>query len=176
MSTKAYDFYKMNTKDLPSFLDKYKKDVLKKLFEYFMENAELKNLLLKRNWEEEGKIFKRIRDAISSPVRGEDYDFDVNCGISIWILGRKTLIKFFGENIRLNYKKYKLQNYEYWNNTDKPEEISSQDWNTRRRFYSDNFDNLHRMEYIPYKFTLYESGMTLHELREMFKKSAGVGK
>ena len=60
-----------------------------------------------------------------------DVDFDFN--VSLLPLPDKTLLIPFGENVKCQkiFKKY-TQEYGYWNNCDKPDEISDEEWEQRR--------------------------------------------
>lgn len=60
-----------------------------------------------------------------------DVDFDFN--VSLLPLPDKTLLIPFGENAKCRkiFQKY-TQEYGYWNNCDKPDEISDEEWEQRR--------------------------------------------
>lgn len=172
MSTKAYDFYIFEKDKLTSFLKWSKKNIEELMLFEFLNNCKLKSLVIERDFEKERDMMDKICKSMSSMSYGDDYDLDLSCGVSIWIWRDKVVIKLYGlkEFIRVKLPSY-VKNFEYWNNTDRPDEINYKEWKRRERFFDKTIEKLERLDYSPFNFfTEYGRISSMTKLRFLHKR------
>ena len=94
-----------------------------------------------RNWDE----YIRFRYAIElcyKASKGKERDpfFDLDCSLNVWLNGRKAYIIPYGEGSK--YAGFQIpdfaEDYEYWDNSDRPDEVSQRQWRSR----ADKWENV----------------------------------
>lgn len=150
MSTKIYDAWRFPSERLNEYLDWSRKQVLKtvkkrvielmealqpKIIEGFGEPLEhFKNG--RDVWERHKRmdyIMKCCREAANSKQR--DVIFDIECGINLWLHNGMFYAVAVTENwIADSLRKPPdwVEEYHYQNSTDKPDEVSNEEWDERR--------------------------------------------
>ena len=150
MSTKIYNGY-ISKLSLEQLLKKFvplvpKFDEIKKNLYYKSLAAEVTEVIDKRNYEKiecnQYEIFKEVNRKHENNIRKaildqSRQDNDYSCSCSVFPMGKdKTLILFYSECSKMTdvweLLPY-ISEYHYQNSTDKPDYISSKDWNQRCR-------------------------------------------
>lgn len=167
MSTKIYTAYRLPTKHLNKFLIETNEvmfnNVVKRL-NLLMDKLKPEGYyqLLLKQWKDKAwvdKIFERegkaarfgrldailsaCKEAAQSPRR--DIMFDIECGWFIRISNKYAYVIPYGEaytHDNLKLQDY-VEDYSYWNNTDRPENISPARWGARAKKWNDFFDRPH---------------------------------
>jgi hypothetical protein len=155
MSTKIYNGYISNL-NINQLLFKFR-DIIEN-FENIKIEGYLKHLAEKATFEIDKKYFnndvvnqkdviwkiyeddcKKINEQVKRGIRESDIDFSANCCLfplcNIPFFS-KTLILFYSESIEIrDYWKnlYFISDYFYYNNSDKPDNISENKWEQRRK-------------------------------------------
>jgi len=85
-------------------------------------------------------INKRCRNVINSTERDVSYDLDLS--ILFAPANKKILIyPYYEYREYFDLLKKYFKDYGYWNNSDKPEDVSEKNWNIRRKTWNDVLDN-----------------------------------
>ncbi len=173
MSTKAFDFYIFDKEKLVSFLNWSNKNILKIMGDRFIKNPKLNQLLGEISFQERREILGEISKSMQSMAYGDDYDLDLSCGVSIWIWRKKVVVRLFGLREFLDTKRPSyVKNFEYWNNTDKPDEIDSREWARRENFFDKTLEKLPRMEFSPFNFlTEYGKASAMSDIKNDFENN-----
>ena len=115
------------------------------------EEKHLWGILLKENWDLlyfyiGMNILDKIKDTCKAhTILNSDYDF--RCKLQVIPLKTKTLLMYFGNCDLRKYitnNKY-ISDYHYQNQTDRPDYITSKEWNQRRK----DWDKAIGPDYIP---------------------------
>lgn len=161
MSTKIYNGKKIN-KELINNIDKFsllfsklKEEALKELEKNIYKEIDLIihriifNFLIENKVEE--FIDSYLIDIIDRPKKDFDienisfFDFIIESNIKnkiseyyfhrlfLYEANKKYLCSEVENEIKINYSKYKFKNYEYYNNTDKPESVTENEWSKRKK-------------------------------------------
>lgn len=70
--------------------------------------------------------------------------FDFSCEVVIYPYGKEFLLKFFTEKkeyLRLLETNNKFRKFDYWDNTDKPDDVPVANWNLRRALWNQFSEN-----------------------------------
>lgn len=172
MSTKAFDFYIFERKDLNKFMKWAKESIYSTILRRFLETPELKNILLNRQFYRDRKdVYNKITEVMQSDSFTDCEEFDLFCGVSFWFWKEKVIIKLYGMNDLKDKKipRY-INDFEYWNNTDKPDNINYKEWRIRERFFDKTIDRLERLDYQPLDFLSRDRNMHLLKLSSYYKK------
>lgn len=94
-------------------------------------------------------VYWHIIDEISKGSKSSfRYDYDYRCMLQIIPMETKTLAMFFGNPMLRDYLESRhdfLTDYHYQNQTDRPEDISEEEWNLREK----DWDKAIGPDYIP---------------------------
>lgn len=104
------------------------------------------------------QIIKNNKSARTIMEHRSDFDFDMN--IYIFPIKRKLLGMYFIENEVLKdafLNLPEISDYAYWNNTDRPDNISSDSWNRRRSNWDEALTGLGIPSECGFKFELLQS-------------------
>lgn len=109
--------------------DEEKKKEIRKLYGLKEDKADLTNYDLSY-W-----LYKKYKEASQSPYRGEPFDFDVELSIRKYE-GRYYVMPHASGPLRhilsfLDEPNEWVEEYGYWDNTDKPEELTEEEWAER---------------------------------------------
>lgn len=172
MSTKAYDFYIFERKELNKFMKWAKESIYSTMLDRFLSTSELKNILLNRQFYRDRKdVYNKITNTMQSESFTDCEEFDLLCGVSFWFWKENVIVKLYGMN---KFKETKipryLKNFEYWNNTDRPEEVEYKEWIKRERFFDKIIERLERVDYQPLDFLSRDRQMHLLKLYSYYKK------
>lgn len=155
MSTKIYNAYK-TTLNICELLDKFKslgikakrlqeELYLKSLYRRVVLTGDAEIVLYKKEYDYRKELFNKNHadweELQTSQYRNLYIDFSLSC--SVFPLKDKILLKFYGENsmLKLIDDEIYLIDYHYQNQCDKPEEISDDDWDERRKFWDSVLGN-----------------------------------
>jgi len=204
MSTKIYLAWKIPVSRLNDFIDDISKYMIGKvqqklvrIFDNFDDEKFIKKQQEGKSKGEKIKIRKHLKNprylffdklyfifkmARDSAKTSDSSLCDFQCGIKFWIRKGYAYIIPWGEFSF--YDKYKApawaKDYSYWNNTDKPDEISASAWKTRQRIWDTMIDNPH--DEAKYRMVCYISNFqplavaTEVQLTEYMKKKYGYSK
>ncbi len=152
MSTVADNCYRIRKHYFEDFLKLFEKEVIKQTYQYIIDK--ISSGFFKRDFDAQHRMYKRFAEAEISDIYGEQSDKDMTCAISIWHYKQYVYILFWSTNIKIDFEKFPkyVKDYSYWNNTDRPYDVTSQDWRSREHFYEKVIDNLQRCEYRPLQF------------------------
>ena len=172
MSTKAYDFYIFERKYLNRFMKWAKESIYSTMLDRFLSVSELKSILENRHFYRERKeVWNKITETIQSDSFTNCEEFDLMCGISFWFWKERIVVKLYGMS---GLKQSKLPRYvkdfEYWNNTDKPDEIDYKEWKRREKFFNKTIDDLERLDYQPLDFLSRDRNLHLLKLSSYYTK------
>lgn len=119
MTNEYVGHYDIDLKEIDSKANEFKDDAYA-LLDYARESA--------------NRIVRKTSDAIFTYDSEDDADFDVS--VVILPINGKTLCMPYAHNDILNNLLNSNENFEeyaYWNNTDKPDAISKEEWDLRRK-------------------------------------------
>ena len=151
MSTKIYNAYK-TTLNICELLDKFKilavkakkiqeEQYLESLYERVILTGDSEIVLHGNKFDYYQELFKQRhtdwRELQISQYRNPYIDFSLSC--SVFPLKDKILLKFYGEYSMLDLidEEDYLIDYHYQNQCDKPDSISDDDWEARRKTWND---------------------------------------
>lgn len=78
------------------------------------------------------QIAERILEANRKGQRGDP--FNITAAIVAYPLGRKVYVNVFDEDVHeMVRKNQKFKDFSYWNNTDRPDEVTARQWRHRER-------------------------------------------
>lgn len=88
------------------------------------------------------EVFMRAKQASQSPQRSEH---DIDCSMNVWFHGRHAYVMPFGEAwIHEGFTCGGVEDYAYWNNTDRPDDVTARAWAARSKTWEavclDNWD------------------------------------
>lgn len=150
MSIKIYEAYKIPITKLNSFLEEARDQTFKFAGKY-IDNlmSFIKPELIEVEWNRkyptgvakgcEKSSRKRIafelveKEIIKASLSTLKNPFDIECGFNIWLKGKFAyIIPIFPNHIGKNFKYPKYaKDYCYYNNTDRPKNITSKQWEDR---------------------------------------------
>ena len=146
MSTKIYNGIRFPKTKLATFISDAKKKGLDYVYNYAknacllweLESPYLLNLSKQHpNLSEWGLLVQTTMNTVSEAQKSLEREpfLDLNCGWGIWIpeTGRYALACPWGEEHLLADIPDCATSYAYWNNTDRPDDVSSQEWTRRRK-------------------------------------------
>lgn len=147
MSTKIYYAYKIPQEKLHEFIDSIRGQIFNKAEELVrqMMNAvteeKLKEEKTKKSYYSEEKIRFNLVIELCTKLSKEKQrtGLDLTFSLNIWLYNNYAYIIPIGEYYYLNNLKYSdwVEDYSYWNNTDKPDKISEEDWDLRQNIWED---------------------------------------
>lgn len=145
MSIKVYEAYRIpenRLNDFIHFIDKVclnniKEEIIKlynNIVDESVEEYKNKHSYLKDYSDKEVKfelMVDMIRKDMESDMRGM---CDMTSGVDMWLVGDKFYIVPYGEKWVYKDIEYPdfVEDYSYWDNTDRPEDISRIEWKDRR--------------------------------------------
>lgn len=160
MSTKVYNAYRLKENvDLWDFLHDVRVQAvsiiqtkLREFYDLIKEHPEYLEIT------EENPTYCDISDAVRdkygeqlSRLERNPYNLDVSLSVRrfenrYYIRAFSDKIAIFGDPLTFLRDDERLENYEYWNNTDRPEDVSDEDWKERERCWNEldkkRFDSL----------------------------------
>jgi hypothetical protein len=162
MSTKIYEAYRLPIKNLNKFLERAKNHSINKVSErvqMLMDNMKPEGFykVLLKKYKEEKYIKEHFNDG--SPSRYTQFDvvmdcckeaaagsrrdpiFDIECGWTARLYDDDAFLIPYGEGyLRKGFRKPKLtKDFSYWNNTDKPTNVSNAEWDRRYKTWNKLF-------------------------------------
>jgi hypothetical protein len=101
-----------------------------------------------------------------------NHHLNIDSSVVVYFYKSKTVVQFFGLDFGLrNYTKKlreeissnnKFSDYSYWNNTDKPDKVSEEEWDEREKFYDDLTEQYHCFNSFGLVYELSNSETLLH--------------
>lgn len=163
MSTKIYEAYRLPAKNLNKFLDRAKNHSMNKVVErvqLLMDSMKPEGFYkaLVKKWKDEKYIKEYYRDG--NPTQYTRFDvvmdccreaathsrrdpiFDIECGWSARMYEDDAFLIPYGEEyLRKDFRVPRYaKDFSYWNNTDKPDNVSDKEWNNRYKTWNILFD------------------------------------
>ena len=161
MSTKIYEAYQIETKDINLFTELYRKQIFKESKNKIMKilsvlkNKNIEELSKKvqfeitddfrkqKNWEDKFLLMFIFYNIIKDSKLGTNTSFNFDSSFNFWICNKFTyIIPYHGcfHKNKLNFlKNIKIKDFSYFNNVDKPEEIKNSDWIKRSKIWEQLF-------------------------------------
>jgi hypothetical protein len=153
MSTKVYNAFRLREDiDLWDFIH----DARKKTTDIVSERMNEVHKKVKSNralWEpwdfHEDTTYFDFVDTIYNRYRGQlgksersPYNLDVSITIRrfegrLYLMGFSDRVAVFGDVLEWMREDDRLENYEYWNNTDEPEDVTMEEWEERSRCWDE---------------------------------------
>ncbi len=141
MSTKIYNAYEW-TGDYTSLIKylnelntKYMSDSVNRVLKLYQFDSAGK-------YENANRLYDLITKDSSQDEKGHPYDMSLSC--VVYMHKGKIILHFFGVNSYTHPIVYEtlnqLPDYSYWNNTDGPDDVAEEAFESRGKWYDDLFD------------------------------------
>jgi hypothetical protein len=128
-----YQYYFDNKSSKEYIKNDFKRKIDENDITFFLErNYPLLNLIVEL-------INKRCKNVINSIERDVSYDLDL-CVLFAPHNKKILLFPYYEQHEYLGLLKKYFNDYGYWNNTDKPDDVSVKNWNVRRKSWNDVLD------------------------------------
>ncbi len=148
MSYKIYDGHRVLVTKLGDTIERIREITTPLLIEQYLAEAP----------EDEKATARQVRNNIVEAAKSPHIAtlMDVTCGIKFWLIGRYAYFVPFGAlagNTSVGRKLQEIdlpdvEEYGYWNNTDRPEEISAQAWRARYAVWNKAFSTTKLEAYV----------------------------
>lgn len=189
MSTKVYNAYRLKEGvDLWDFIHdtrmKATTIIKERLREYFLKVREHPEYM---DMEKENPslsdihyaLQKKYGEQLNTGIRSE-YNLDV-CMTIRRFEGRYYLMAFsdtmaiYGNILKFLEEDDRLDNYEYWNNVDQPDDVTDEDWDERKRCW-DEMDKNNWLDYLILDIMKFSGFWQLSPMFEMVKEEVEAKK
>jgi hypothetical protein len=188
MSTKVFNAYRLKEDvDLWDFIHdvriKASKIIDERLREFFLKVREHPEYL---GIEKENPDLMDIDDALCDKyrqqlVRSDNNPYNLDVCITIrrfedryYLMAFSYRCAVFGDVLEFLREDDRLDNYEYWNNTDQPDDISDEEWNERKRCWDEMDKNW--LDYLSLDIMRYSGYWQLSPWHEMAREEAEARK
>lgn len=154
MSIVADNMFIFPLKNLPAFVKFCENKMYEAMLDHFKSHSSLLNYLNNHyNEEIEAEFQAKVTKTMQSPHFTPDEEYELECGLSIWLWNDKVVVKPYGLS-KFKYSEWPryVKDFSYWNNCDKPDDVDGREWGRRSRFFGTTIDSIPRVEYHAFDF------------------------
>ena len=158
MSTRIYAAYRFPKKDITkvfSFIQNLKRELEKKYYSRTID-------VICNHFEKASKACRHLTfnqfklEVHEIQKNSRSYKANPESGMRYYIDSKYLYIKFWGDDdvledaLKALEKKFKPKSFDWWNSTDKPENISEREWNARKRKWDEILAGRWDLGHLPY--------------------------